>query len=175
MRTYRKPNRLKGYDYSQPGYYFVTICTKNRNEYFGTIRNNMMFINKYGLIVRKQWLWLEQQYKYVKLDEFVIMPNHVHGIVEIKSDVGTNRDLPLQKQKLDKNENPIKIKSLSELMGAFKTTSSKHIHITGLEEFVWQRSFYEHIVRNEKSLEKIRWYIKNNPLLWKRDRNKDQE
>jgi len=175
MRTLhiRKPNRLKGYDYSQPGYYFVTICTQNKIKYFGIIRENNMFLNKYGLIARKRWLWLEQQYKYVKLDEFVIMPNHVHGIVEIKSNVGTSRDLTLHKNNDPRNH--IKIKPLSELIGAFKTTSSKYIHQAGLEEFAWQRSFYEHIVRNEKSLEKIRWYIKNNPSLWERVKYRNRE
>ena len=85
MRTLhnRKPNRLKGYDYSQQGYYFVTICTKNMVEYFGKIQNNNMFINKYGLIVRKQWKWLEQHYEYVHLDEFVIMPNHMLSLIHI--------------------------------------------------------------------------------------------
>ena len=173
---HRKPNRLKGYDYSQQGYYFVTICTHNRIEYFGGIKNDSMVINKYGLIVRQQWKWLENHFKYVHLDEFIIMPNHMHGILEINPNVGTNRDLSLlRQQKHNDEKSTIKIKSLSELIGAFKTTSSKQIHLEGLLEFKWQRSFYEHIVRNEKSLEKIRWYIKNNPLLWKRDRNRDHE
>ena len=176
MRTLhnRKPNRLKGYDYSQQGYYFVTICTKNMIEYFGKIQNNNMIINKYGLIVRKQWKWLEQHYEYVHLDEFVIMPNHMHGILEIKPNVGTNRDLSLQSKQNNKNQK-IKIKSLSELIGAFKTTSSKKIHLAGLIEFKWQRSFYERIVRNYESLERISLYIRNNPLMWLQDRNRITE
>lgn len=171
----RKLNRLKGYDYSQQGYYFVTICTKNMIEYFGEIRNNNMIINKYGLIVQKQWLWLEKHFKYVHLDEFVIMPNHRHGILEINPNVGINRDLSLRRPKQQKqnDENQkIKIKSLSELIGAFKTTSSKQIHLDGLKDFKWQRSFYEHIVRNHESLERIRLYIRNNPLMLQQDRNR---
>lgn len=176
MRTLhnRKPNRLKGYDYSQQGYYFVTICTKNMIEYFGTIHNNNMIINKYGLIVRRQWKWLEKHFKYVHLDEFVIMPNHMHGILEIKTNAGTNRDLSLR-QKINDDNQKIKIKSLSELIGAFKTTSSKQIHLEGLTEFKWQRSFYEHIVRNYKSLGRIRLYIRNNPAMWIQDRNRIAE
>ncbi len=163
-----------GYDYSEQGYYFVTICTKNMIEYFGEIRNNNMIINKYGLIVRKQWIWLEKHFKYVHLDEFVIMPNHMHGILEIKPNVGTNSDLSLQSNQNIKNPK-IKIKSLSELIGAFKTTSSKQIHLEDLTEFIWQRSFYEHIVRNYESLERIRLYIQNNPAIWIRDRNRIAE
>ena len=140
----------------------------------GKIRNGVMVLNKFGLIVRNRWLWLEQHFEYVHLDEFVIMPNHMHGILEIKSIAGTNRDLSLQ-QDNNNEKQKIKIKPLSELIGAFKTTSSKNIHLAGLNEFIWQRSFYEHIVRNNESLKKIRWYIKNNPILWIRDRNRNHE
>ena len=108
----RKRNRLQNYDYSHGGYYFVTTSTKHHEEFFGNIENNTMILNEYGEIVQKQWLWLADQYEYIKLDEYIVMPNHCHGIVAIDS-VGTGRDLSLQG----------KIKSLSELIGAFKTTS----------------------------------------------------
>lgn len=159
----RKGNRLKGYDYSINNYYYVTICSKNRDECFGVIKNGLMKVNKYGKIVKKQWLWLVKQYRYVKLDKYIVMPNHFHGILIInnKKIVGTGRDLSLQ----------YKIKSLSELIGAFKTTSSKIIHENGLAGFAWQRSFYDNIIRNEKALIKIQNYIFNNPLNWDLDRN----
>lgn len=127
-------------------------------------------------IVYEQWVWLSNQYKYVFLDEFVVMPNHFHGILIIDdSEVGieAGRDLPKFKgtshdMSLQKN---IKIKSLSELIGAFKTTSSKQIRINlGLAEFQWQRSFYDHIIRTEQSLIKIREYIQNNPAKWHLDK-----
>lgn len=151
----RKSNRLPRYDYSQDGYYFVTVCTHNRIEWFGKIENDQMILNECGQIVEKQWVWLSEQYSYVKLDEFAVMPNHLHGILII---VGGGRDRPLQK-----------IKSLSELIGAFKTTSSKLIHMAGLKDFHWQKSFYDHVIRNEKELMEIREYVLNNPKKWDMD------
>jgi REP element-mobilizing transposase RayT len=115
-----------------------------------------MVLNDYGLIAEKQWYWLGEQYPYVVLHEFVVMPNHIHGIIEI------NRSRI-------KSSDPIKIKPLSELMGAYKTTASKQIHLTGFTEFRWQRSFYEHIIRDEKSLETISDYIFRNPENWEQD------
>jgi putative transposase len=156
----RKTNRYKGYNYSSAGYYFVTICTKDRLSFFGKIEDGIMNLNDYGGIVKERWLWLQDQYNYVKCGEYVIMPNHFHGILIIDTIVGTGRDLSLRK-----------IKSLSELIGAFKTTSSKLIHQTGLNEFRWQRSFYDHIIRDESSLDNIREYIRQNPQNWETDKN----
>lgn len=173
----RKSNRLECFDYSQNSYYFVTICTKDRINYFGKVsKDGKMVLNDCGRIVYEQWIWLSKQYKYVFLDEFVVMPNHFHGILIIdNSEMGVEagRDLPEFKgtsrdMSLRKN---IKIKSLSELTGAFKTTSSKQIRNNlSLTEFQWQRSFYDHIIRNEESLVKIREYIQNNPAKWHLDK-----
>jgi len=160
----RKQNRLQGYDYSTDNLYFVTSCVHNRICCFGDIVrtfDQQMILNEYGKIAKKQWHWLGEQYPYVVLHEFVIMPNHIHGIIEINRsnvDVGTGRDLSLPK-----------IKSLSELMGAYKTTVSKQIHLIGFPEFKWQRSFYEHIIRDDKSFETISDYIMNNPIKWEQD------
>lgn len=162
----RKLNRLSGFDYSDFGYYFVTICTQDQELHFSDVKNYKMILHEFGVIVQKQWLWLCTRYPYVKLDEFIVMPNHLHGIIIINdNNVGTGRDLSLQKNK---------IKSLSELIGAFKTTSSKKIHENhriGLPRFQWQRSFYDRIIRNNHELCRIRNYIKNNPINWGRDRN----
>src|SRR3989339_1104347 len=84
--TTRKLNRLKGYDYSRGGAYFVTICAQNREESFGEIKNGRAFLNICGKIVSDQWLWLAERYNYVRLDEYIIMPNHIHGIVIINND-----------------------------------------------------------------------------------------
>ena len=163
----RKKTRLAGYDYAQDGHYFITICSKNREEFFGKIVNGRMALNELGMIVENQWLWLAGQYDYVRLDEYVIMPNHVHGILVIDNcwPVGTGRDLSLPSVG--------KTKSVSELIGAFKTTSSKLIHLNGLEYFFWQRSFYDHIIRNESALNNIREYIANNPLNWALEKDRD--
>ena len=126
-----------------------------------SLSGSQMILNIYGEIAEKQWYWLSEQYQYVVLHAFVVMPNHIHGIIEInRAHVRTGRDLSLQP----------KIKSLSELMGAYKTTVSKQIHLTGFMEFLWQRSFHEHIIRDEKAFETISDYIINNPINWQQDK-----
>ncbi|MBZ0182966.1 MAG: transposase [Melioribacteraceae bacterium] len=153
----RKRNRLNEFDYRQGYWYFVTICVKGMNTYFGRIEKAKMILNEYGKIVEEKLLWLKEQYIYVDIDCHVIMPNHIHAVIIIDpTGVGTSRDLSLQ----------TKIKSLSELVGAFKTVSSKQIHQNGLTQFKWQRSFYDRIIRNEKELYRIRKYIEENPLRW---------
>jgi REP-associated tyrosine transposase len=165
MLKKRKANRYKGYDYSKNGFYFVTICTKDRLDYFGEIHADKMILKEYGNIVQQRWLWLQDHFGYVQCDEYVIMPNHFHGILIIDN-AGSGRDLTVRDLSLHQ-----KIKSLSELIGAFKTTSSKLIHQSGLKEFRWQRSFHDHIIRNEKSLNNIVQYIINNPSNWEIDEN----
>ena len=157
----RKPNRLKGYDYSLDNLYFVTSCVHNMICCFGdvvvgtgrdlSLQEPQMILNGYGEIADQQWYWLAKQYQYIVLHEFIVMPNHIHGIIEINRNAiaGAGRDLSLQP----------KIKSLSELMGAYKTTASKKIHLSGYDEFSWQRSFHDHIIHDEKSYERISNYI----------------
>jgi REP element-mobilizing transposase RayT len=145
---------MSGYDYSQPNHYFVTICVKDFKPVFGKVKDSEMVLNEIGRIVQNQWLWLQEQYNYIILHEFVCMPEHFHGIIEIANidQEGNGRDRSL-----------LKIKSLSELIGAFKTTSSKKIHQSGLINFKWQKSFYDRIIETDEELENIRWYIKSNP------------
>ena len=164
-----KSNRLQNYDYSQAGYYFVTICTQDRINYFGKIERQLMHLNEIGEIVKNQWVWLSTQYDYVELDTYIVMPNHLHGIVIIRDD-RRHRD---KYRRCGSRTAPTegKPKSLGRLIGAFKTTSTKHINIyrgtPGAK--LWQRSFYDHIIRNEKSLDNIRVYIRSNPLKWALD------
>jgi len=172
----RKRNRLQGYNYSEEGWYFVTICVQDMESYFGRIENEKMYLNEFGGIVNQQWLWLAQQYEYVILDEYIVMPNHFHGIITIDNDrdhVGTGRDLSLHDDGRDASQrgDVRKVKSLSALIGAFKTTSSKLIHKTNTPSFAWQRSFYDRIIRDEMALNNIRNYIYNNPFKWEFDRN----
>ena len=153
----RRTIRLQGYDYSQAGAYFVTICTQNREYLFGEIVNNEMRLNNVGRVVTDSWVWLAQ-YNHVLLDEFVVMPNHVHGIIMITDNCrGSSRTAPTGNRK-----------PLGRLIGAFKTVSTKSINklcqTPGTK--LWQRNYWEHIVRNEPELNRIREYIHNNPVQW---------
>ena len=162
MMRQRKRNRKRGFDYSSAGIYFLTVCCKNRIHWLGQVNNHLMELNQYGAIVQQQIKWLPQQYPYLTIHNFVVMPNHVHLLCEIvgpgRNVAGTGRNLSLPK-----------IKSISELMGAFKTTSSKQIHLAGNVVFGWQRSFHDHIVRSSESYERIDAYITQNPAKWDDD------
>jgi putative transposase len=177
----RKSNRLKGYDYSKNNLYFVTSCVKNMACCFGDVVlvgtgrdlslhnpdineiNAEMILNEYGIIANNQLLWLEKQYSYISLHSHIVMPNHIHDIIEIDSNIV--RVVP----EIDKSPNEAKIKSLSQIIGAYKTTSSKLIHKSGYNDFAWHRSFHDHIIRNEKSYFNIINYIENNPNTWYKD------
>jgi REP element-mobilizing transposase RayT len=161
MHQKRKRNRLKEYDYSQGAYYFVTICVNNRRDYFGSVKNNKCELNEFGKVAKQILESIPVLYPYVELDYYVIMPDHIHIIIIIDPsnlNVVTGRDLS------QKDEPKPKIKSLSEIISAFKTMSSKELHKKGLKEFKWQRSFYDRIIRNERELYQIRKYIEQNPL-----------
>lgn len=155
-----RPNRLPGYDYSRDNYYFITSVVKNRNPCFGEINNGKMKLNEFGQIALKQLRWLDNNYSYVKLHEHVIMPDHIHAIVEINSSVGSGRDLNLPCC----GQTETKIKSLSELIGAFKMTSSKQIRLKGLTDFQWQTSFHDRIIRTQTEFDLISKYIIENPI-----------
>jgi REP element-mobilizing transposase RayT len=156
----RKPNRMQGFDYSKTKSYFFTIVTKDRICHFGSIENNIMQLSNSGKIIEKQWNWILEQYPYVQSNSFVIMPNHVHGILEINAEYygSKNEEGSLKK-----------IKSLSQLLGAFKTTSSKQIHQQGNVDFFWQRSFHDRIIKNQRSSDIIKKYIENNPINEKKN------
>lgn len=160
---HRSP-RLLGYDYRQAGYYFVTACTKNRACLFGNIKDGLMAVNATGKIVEKCWNDLSNHYR-CHLDFFVVMPNHIHGIIiipEFHVDAG-----------LKPASTETKYHGLTEIMRGFKTFSARRINELpdSLGEIIWQRSFYDHIIRDERGLENIRQYINNNPLQWEQDRN----
>ena len=161
-RHHRRSIRLKGYDYTQAGAYFVTIVTQGRECLFGEIVEGEVRLNPLGEIVGESWRWLGMQYDYVELDEWRIMPNHLHGIIVIIDDGrGGSRTAPT-----------VKRKPIGRLVGAFKTVSTKRINehrgTPGVR--VWQRNYYEHIIRNEDDLEAIREYIACNPMRWDLDR-----
>jgi REP element-mobilizing transposase RayT len=158
---HRRSIRIKGYDYSQAGAYFVTIVAWQREMLFGEIVGGEMILNDFGKIVAEKWQWLETQYEYVELGAWVIMPNHHHGILLIHDGRGGSRTAPT----------PIKHKPLGGLIGAFKTVSTKHINLLRDTEgqVVWQRNYYEHIIRNESEMDRITRYIESNPSMWMDD------
>ncbi len=190
---HRRSIRLKNYDYIQPGAYFITIVTNKRQCLFGKIENGVMRLNEFGEIVRDEWFKSNEIRREIVLNdyEFVVMPNHIHGIVWIveNNDMGTNGNIivgangrsPLQKQS-NKNQPPthsdsplirMSPKSISSFVAGFKSAVTKQINqlrqTPGIP--VWQRNYYEHITRNDDELQRIREYIINNPINWELDEN----
>ena len=210
--------RLKNFDYSSPGAYFFTTVVKNRECLFGNITKGKMFLNAMGKEVETTWRDLPNHNANVALDEFIIMPNHVHGIIVILDDVeilvDVNDNIDINKNvnfnnddNIDENDNEnenenenvetgsepvstgttagtgttaaemgmgtrkMKKQGLPEIIRQFKTFSARRINaIRGLSGIpVWQSGYYEHIIRNEASLLRIRKYIRENPLKWKND------
>ncbi len=149
----RKRNRFPGCGYSG-GWYFVTINSKFHGDVFGVVINGNFIENDFGLIVRRQWYWMVDHFG-IWGDEFVVMPDHVHGIVFIPK-LGAGLDLPVQKRN-----------NLSKVIGAFKTTSSKLIHEKGEFGFVWQRSFFDEIIKTKNQYRNVKRYVRCNPRNWR--------
>ena len=199
-RHHRRSIRLKGYDYSQSGLYFITICTEKRKCVFGKIENNEIVLNDFGKIANDQWIKLADRYPNFELDVFQIMPNHMHGIIML-NDVGAGftpapianpNDTIGQPQGIaptTSNENsqntigqPQGIApTTTDMIGVYKSLVANEC----LEIFknknpdifmgkLWQRNYYEHIIRNEKSYKRISEYIINNPENWKGDKFFDE-
>ncbi len=170
ISRHRRSTRLKSYDYSQPGAYFVTICAHNRDLLFGGIKDGMVVLNKYGEIVKKEWTRTAQIRVNIDIDIFVIMPNHLHGIIIIKSDVGAHCNVPLLQNKTIQTEKfgYSTKNSIPTIVKLFKSTTTKQINelhrLPGIP--VWQPNYYEHIIRNDAELNRIRQYIIENPLKW---------
>lgn len=160
--------RLKGNDYAQPGAYFVTICAYRFQHLFGEVVDGEMVLNEVGRIVLQSWRWLAERYIYVSNDIFIVMPNHFHAILMILDDDELHRRGASRGA-----QSRIKRKPLGQLIGAFKTVSTKQINL--LQDtpggIVWQRNFYEHIIRNEREHLAIEQYILNNPMNWQFDRD----
>lgn len=157
----RKSIRLKDYDYSQAGAYFVTICVKNGECVLGEVSDGKVKLNEMGSVLENTWYELLRHYPSITLDEFVVMPNHFHGIIML--DVGAQFIAPFCVMGVI-NHAP----TLGKIIRHFKAKSSYLIHKTN-QDFFWQRNYFEHVIRNENDLSKIREYIQNNPLKWELD------
>ena len=184
-----KSARLQGYDYSNEGFYFVTICTKNREMSFGDIIGGKMVLSSIGEIIKQEWLNTPDIRKNVELDKFVIMPNHLHGIVIIQYSIPASvptthpvethcnaslRDASLWMRNNQEYKNKFGPQSnnLSAIIRGFKGVTTK---ITRRKfsniNFAWQPRFYDRIIRNDNELNRIRQYIMDNPEKWELDRN----
>jgi putative transposase len=182
---YRRSTRLKGYDYAQAGAYFVTICTHDRSCLFGNIADGEMCLNAWGIMATECWHAIPHHFPHVVLDEAIIMPNHLHGIIVIQGR-GEASALPIHVPKeLPKTDasplqqgrpNGTQPGSLSAIVQNFKSISTRRINgVRGMPGTpVWQRNYYEHVIRNERELEKIREYVATNPLKWALDRENPQ-
>ena len=187
---HRRSIRLKGYNYTQAGAYFVTICSYQRMHVFGEVINGEMIPNDTGKTARQEWFKTAELRPYVKLydDEFVIMPNHGHGIIWIVDDnVGIRRrriqDLEKQgaqqrrapTEKTESFGRPVK-GSIPTIVRAYKSAVTYAVNAAQNMRgaVLWQKNYYEHIIRNDRQLNNIRWYIRNNPLHWQLDRDNAQ-
>ena len=174
---HRRSIRLPGYDYSQPGAYYVTVCAHEKKHLFGEIIEGEMKPNQHAEVVRRVWEGLTRRYPAVQVDAFVVMPNHIHGVIVVGAvrephEVGAIHELPQGEYQRAVHEPPLRRRMLLPIvLGYFKMQTSKRINemrdTPGAP--VWQRNYYEHVVRNEDELGKIREYIATNPLRWVRD------
>jgi REP element-mobilizing transposase RayT len=170
-KNYRRPIiRAKWWDYGWNGAYFITICTKNKEHFFGKIKDKKMELSKVGIIVDELWHQLPNYRPYLELEEFVVMPNHIHGIIVI--------DKPMEISKITEVEEEINFSksrfqnqgkdTISSILGGFKSGVTKHINRLGLES-AWQVRFHDHIIRDEKSYQRISNYIQTNVENWEED------
>jgi putative transposase len=156
--NHRRSIRLNGYDYSASGAYFITICTHEREYLFGDIVDETMVLNEFGDVARSHWQQLAQYHPNLIMDESIVMPNHLHGIIILDSSIANT-------------------KSISEIIRGFKTFAAKAINkergLRGV--LVWQRNYYDRIIRNELELDRVRQYIINNPRNWDADKNNQNQ
>lgn len=176
--------RLQTWDYATNGMYFITICTNNREHYFGEIIEKQFIASQIGELAEKYWYEMPGHFSFVKMDEFVVMPNHVHGIIIIDKPFDDNANvetrliasLPVQNHQTESkipggitgNNNPMLYENISRMIRWYKGRCSfeiRKIHA----DFAWQSRFHDHIIRNHESYERIKNYIINNPQKWADD------
>ena len=179
--------RLPGWDYRTAGWYFVTICTRDRFPFFGQVADGDMILSPMGEIVAEEWQRTPEVRPNVALDEWIIMPNHLHGIivivdtadpvVETPGPVETSRPVETPHRGVSTNRGAdaktkpgLTAGSLGAIVGQIKSVCTKRIWAAGYADFAWQSRFHDHIIRDEGSLQRIRQYIVNNPRTWTEDR-----
>ena len=168
----RRSIRLKGYDYSRAGAYFVTISARNRQCLFGKIQDGEIVLNAFGEVVREEWLKTAILRSAVTLDTFVVMPNHFHGIIAITTsgEAAVGRGTARRAPTTERYGRPVS-GSIPTIIRSFKSAVTRRINemrkTPGAR--VWQRSYYEHVLRNDDELDRVRRYVADNPLKWEMD------
>lgn len=177
-KHHRRSIRLKGYDYSQAGLYFITLCCQHRACLFGQIHNGLMHLNDAGTMIRNEWIKLPERFTNITLHEYIVMPNHFHAIMEI---VGATLVVdPNETGECNTHGQPQGIaptgKPVGDMVGAFESITTveyirgvKNNNWQTFDKKLWQRNYWEHIIRNEQSYLKISEYIVNNPANWNND------
>jgi putative transposase len=177
----RRSIRLPKYDYRECGFYFVTVCAWEREHLFGSVVDGQMQLNEIGRVVEEEWFRSSEIRKEIEMDEFVVMPNHIHGILVIKTRRGmalpcpqNETDVPLMGTAAPCPYNRCgrpRSGSLGAIIGQFKSAASKRINTMRQTPgfSLWQRNYYERIIRNENELLAIRQYIRDNPFNWDHD------
>ncbi len=176
---HRRSIRLEEHDYTQSGAYFITFCTYQRMHVFGDVVDGKMVLNDTGKIARDEWFKTAELRPYVKLyeDEFVIMPNHGHGIIWITDDWARQRRAPTECRAPTAEAFGKSVKgSIPTIVRGYKSAVTYAVNTAQNMRgaILWQKNYYEHIIRNERELNNIEWYIVNNPLNWQLDRDNSQ-
>jgi len=173
---HRRSIRLKEYDYGQPGAYFVTVCTHHRECLFGETVDGEIVLSAFGKIAEDEWRRTSQMRGGLRLDESIVMPNHIHGIIVLTGNpIPANRRGTMHRAptpRLEQFGTPTS-NSIPTIVRGIKSSVTQRINdLRGTPgRPVWQRNYYEHVIRNEIDLEDIREYIQNNPLKWLEDEN----
>ena len=177
-KHHRKSIRLQGYDYSQAGAYYVTSVTYHRDCLFGKIENEIMILNEFGKIADECWRAIPEHFPAVGLGAYVIMPNHVHGVIMINDDESASNGVVAQHVGATQCVAPTptitrptgpKHGSLGAIIGSYKSAVSHRINKEYNATGIWQRNYYEHIIRNEREMDNIWRYIEANPAQWDGD------
>jgi putative transposase len=184
---HRKSIRLKGYDYSQAGLYFITICCQDRICRFGNVVNGKMILNAYGIIAFNEWLKTAELRPNVELGEFIIMPNHMHAIIRLSgrgelhspdnngtTELHSPNNGPTELHSPDQTgvcKTPLRspTQTVGAIVRGYKSSVTRQLGLMGFDEKLWQRNYFEHIIRNEQSYHTISEYIINNPAKWTND------
>jgi len=177
---HRRSIRLPGFDYTQDGAYSITICTHEKQCLFGDVIDGKMLLNRFGTLIYDCWIDLASRFQYIELDEFITMPNHVHGIILIRRGKAEPCPLPTphpSKARLRLAPTPAfgkpVGKSVSSIIGSFKSTATRMMNAMRNTPGapLWQRNYYEHIIRDDDDMNRTREYIIENPLRWYEDEN----